>query len=72
MLSYSLSKGVFAGIDLSGGMLQPDKEALARAYGSGVTARGVVTGTARVSAPPESAPFMAALRGKVGTTSERR
>src|SRR5438105_6516746 len=34
MLSYSRSHGVFAGIDLSGGVLRPDKEALVRAYGN--------------------------------------
>src|SRR5262252_7273325 len=42
MLSYSRAQGVFAGIDLSGGVLHADKEADVRAYGSGVTARDVV------------------------------
>lgn len=72
MLAYSRSHGVFAGIDLSGGVLKPDKEADARAYGSAVTARDVVMGPTRIAAPPESAPFLAALRGQVGTTTERR
>src|SRR5580658_3942302 len=42
MLAYSRTQGLFAGIDLSGGVLRPDKEGDARAYGSDVTARGIV------------------------------
>jgi SH3 domain-containing YSC84-like protein 1 len=41
ILSYSRSSGLFAGIDLSGGVLRQDKEADGRAYGPGVSARGV-------------------------------
>src|SRR5947207_784947 len=33
MLAYSRSRGAFAGIDLSGGALKPDKNALEHAYG---------------------------------------
>src|SRR5262249_39981774 len=33
MLSYSRSQGVFAGIDLSGGVLRPDTDATKNAYG---------------------------------------
>ena len=42
MLSYSHTEGLFAGIDLSGGVLHPDKDADARAYGPNVTASDVV------------------------------
>ena len=42
MLSYSRSQGVFVGIDLSGGVLHPDKDAGGRAYGKGITARPVI------------------------------
>ena len=45
MLAYSRSQGLFAGIDLSGGVLQPDTQADARAYGPQVTARDIVEGT---------------------------
>jgi lipid-binding SYLF domain-containing protein len=48
MLSYSRSQGVFAGIDLSGGVLQPDTEADARAYGPRVTAADIAGGGAIV------------------------
>jgi lipid-binding SYLF domain-containing protein len=72
MLAYSRSQGVFAGIDLSGGMLKPDKEADARAYGPNVSARSVVMGPEHVAAPPEAAPFLAALRHDAGAGSARR
>lgn len=73
MLSYSRSKGLFAGIDLSGGSLRPDTDDNTRAYGAGVTARDVATGTARVTVAPEARAFIEALgRGDVrGTTGAR-
>jgi lipid-binding SYLF domain-containing protein len=72
MLSYSRSKGLFAGIDLSGGTLKPDKDANARAYGAGVAARDVALGTARVAMPPEAKAFTEALgRDERGTTGAR-
>jgi len=72
MLSYSRSQGVFAGIDLSGGTLHPDKEALARAYGPSVNARDVVTGTAHVAALEQATPFLRALRQETRATSGRK
>ena len=69
MLSYSRSKGLFAGIDLSGGSLRPDKDANARAYGAGVAPRDVALGTARVTMTPEGKAFVEALGRDVrGTT----
>jgi lipid-binding SYLF domain-containing protein len=62
MLSYSRSQGVFAGIDISGGMLSPDKNALERAYGQHVTAQGVIAGTSRVTSPTEAKAFLQELR----------
>jgi lipid-binding SYLF domain-containing protein len=70
MLSYSRSHGVFAGIDLSGGVLHADKEADARAYGPSVSARDVAMGTASVKAPADATPFLNGLRhGDVRATS---
>lgn len=67
ILSYSRSQGLFAGIDLSGGTLKPDKDANARAYGSNVEARDVALGTARTAAlEPAAAPFLGALRQSGG------
>jgi lipid-binding SYLF domain-containing protein len=72
MLSYSRSQGLFAGIDLSGGVLRPAQEALARAYGSEVTASEVVSGTKRVPALADARPFLSALRREVAATSGRK
>jgi lipid-binding SYLF domain-containing protein len=65
MLAYSRAQGVFAGIDLSGGVLRPDKEADARVYGDKVNAADVISGR-HVAAPPEAAPFMTALVDAAG------
>lgn len=43
MLSYSRSRGVFAGISLQGSTLRPDNDANARLYGKGETAEGIIT-----------------------------
>ncbi len=45
MLSYSRSKGLFAGIDLSGGTLRPDTDANLAMYGMNVSARNIALGT---------------------------
>ena len=72
MLSYSRSKGIFAGIDLSGGSLKPDKDANARAYGANIKARDVALGTAQVKVTPELQAFAEALgRDTRGTTGVR-
>jgi len=60
MLSYSRAQGLFAGIDLSGGVLHADKQADTRAYGE-VHARQVIDGSANVKAPVEARPFLDAL-----------
>lgn len=65
VLSYSRSKGLFAGIDVSGGVLRPDKESNEHAYGTGTTAKVVVTsGTAT---PARMQTFVTAL----GSSSTR-
>lgn len=61
ILSYSRAQGLFAGINLSGGVLHADKDADTRAYGSGVHARQVVEGTANVTPPAESRVFLDSL-----------
>jgi len=69
MLAYSRAQGLFAGIDLSGGVLRPDNEALARAYGSKVSARDIVMGDAKVTAPSEARAFTNALARDVRATT---
>jgi lipid-binding SYLF domain-containing protein len=49
-LSYSRSRGLFAGVSLSGSSLRPDNDASAEVYGRPITARGIVTG------PPTTVP----------------
>jgi len=73
MLAYSRAKGLFAGVSLSGGTLRPDKSSNEAAYGATVTAREIVTGTARVTTPVEAGTFLAALhRGDVSATTGQK
>jgi lipid-binding SYLF domain-containing protein len=50
MLSYSRSRGVFAGVSLEGTTLRPDGDANARLYGEGVSAATIVE-ESKVEAP---------------------
>ena len=61
ILSYSRSKGLFAGIDLSGGVLRPDEDSNTNAYGAGAMPSTILA-TREMSAPPEAASFLAALK----------
>ena len=70
ILSYSHSRGVFAGIDISGGVLRPDKDANADVYGAEAKPDTIVFGTAKV--PSEASAFVKALgTGAVGTSGVR-
>lgn len=51
ILSYSRSRGLFAGISLEGSTLRPDDDASADVYGRKITAREIVMGT-NVAVPP--------------------
>ena len=62
ILSYSRAQGLFAGINLSGGVLRPDGDDNEEAYGRKVTASTVLTGS--TAAPAATAPFMKALQRK--------
>lgn len=72
MLSYSRAQGVFAGIDLSGGVLRPDEDAMEHAYGPDVTAHDIVMGTHEVARLEAADPFLTALRRDVRATTGRR
>jgi lipid-binding SYLF domain-containing protein len=69
MLAYSRSKGIFAGIDLSGGALKPDEDANQRAYGPGVNPSDVALGRQNVVLPPEAQAFVRALNRENAATS---
>jgi lipid-binding SYLF domain-containing protein len=72
ILAYSRARGLFGGIDLSGGVMKPDKDANAEAYGGGVSARDILFGS-KVKVPPEARAFVASLRRSnvAATTGER-
>ena len=72
MLSYSRAKGLFAGIDLSGGSLNPDDSKNERAYGPNASAREIVLGTTPVKVSAEAQAFIHALgKDTRGTTGKR-
>lgn len=60
ILSYSHAQGIFAGIDLSGGVLRPDEDANKNVYGAGSTPRGILDSRGQ-SAPVEASAFLTAL-----------
>ena len=63
ILAYSRARGLFAGINLSGGALQPDKDANADAYGAATPHEVVLNGK---GTPPAAA---AAFLRTLGTTA---
>jgi len=63
ILAYSRARGLFAGINLSGGALQPDKDANADAYGAATPHEVVLNGKA--TAPAAASDFLRTL----GTTT---
>jgi lipid-binding SYLF domain-containing protein len=69
MLAYSRSRGLFAGIDLSGGAVHPDVEATRRAYGPSARSRDIVHGTEHVTELPAARSFVAALESNVRATT---
>jgi lipid-binding SYLF domain-containing protein len=60
ILSYSRAEGLFAGVDLSGGVLRPDDDANAHAYARDTKPRTIVA-SRQLSAPIEAAAFLNAL-----------
>jgi lipid-binding SYLF domain-containing protein len=60
ILSYSRTQGLFAGIDISGGVMQRDKDDDMDMYGPNVSTRDVLLG-GTVRPPAVTMPFMRAL-----------
>lgn len=60
ILSYSRSRGVFAGVALEGGTLREDDDANKDLYGKVMANRTILTGG--VPAPASAAPFLAAIK----------
>jgi SH3 domain-containing YSC84-like protein 1 len=59
ILSYSRARGVFAGIDISGGVLSPDKDANTDVYGANADPKEIVFGS--VPPPAEAGPLLKEL-----------
>jgi lipid-binding SYLF domain-containing protein len=60
ILSYSRSQGLFAGVDLTGGVLKPDSDSNEDTYGSGIHTADIVA-KRTVKVPPQADAFMRAL-----------
>ena len=70
ILSYSRTRGLFAGVSLEGASLRPDNDASEQVYGRRITAQAIVTGK-RLSVPASGRRFVAALeRGAPRNESE--
>ena len=61
ILAYSRTQGLFAGVNLSGGVVKPDEDDNVDLYGPNTSAATVVNGTS-VAAPAMTQPFMDALQ----------
>jgi len=62
ILSYSRSRGLFAGISLEGSTLRSDNDGNARLYGKGITAKDIVINS--VVRPPASASLLLSTLNK--------
>jgi SH3 domain-containing YSC84-like protein 1 len=61
MLSYSRSRGVFAGISLEGSTLRPDNDANRNVYGKDATASAIIA-ESKFEAPPEGRKLVSRLQ----------
>jgi lipid-binding SYLF domain-containing protein len=68
ILSYSRSRGLFAGISLEGSTLRPDNDGNERLYGKGTTAKDIVISSA--IRPPASAKLLLATLNKKSPGNE--
>ena len=71
ILAYSRSEGAFAGIDVSGGVLHPDKTANRGAYGASVGVRDVLFG-GKVAVPPPARALVRTLADETRATTGRK
>jgi lipid-binding SYLF domain-containing protein len=60
MLTYSRSKGLFAGIDLGGSVIEKDKDSTEAFYNKDLSDRAILDG--EVPIPPAARPFVAEVR----------
>lgn len=70
ILSYSRSKGLFAGLELKGVVIKPDKDDMRAVYGEGVTAKEILKEN-KVQAPVAVRAFPLALGGFSSRVAEK-
>jgi len=70
ILAYSRAKGAFAGINLSGGVIRPDKDANTGAYGT-TPVRDVLFEN-KTPAPAAAEAFIRTLKGETAATTGRK
>jgi lipid-binding SYLF domain-containing protein len=71
ILSYSRAQGLFAGIDVSGGVLKPDTDANRDLYGKDVSAHDVVMGNT-TKPPAATQAFLNAVRREAVATTGKK
>src|SRR3954466_14686044 len=62
ILSYSRSRGLFAGVSLEGTSLRPDDDANKDVYGRKLTARSIITGSNPIAVPESARHFVDVLQ----------
>jgi lipid-binding SYLF domain-containing protein len=62
---------LFAGINLSGGVLRPDTKADEAFYGRSVSPRDLLAGKGGLATPSAARPFVAALSGAPASAAKR-
>src|SRR5678810_831756 len=60
LLTYSRSKGAFAGLTLEGAVVEPDQDSTIAIYGKDKNFRDILMGS--VATPPSAAPFLTAVK----------
>jgi lipid-binding SYLF domain-containing protein len=71
MLSYSRSRGLFAGISLEGSTLRPDGSATEKLYGRKLSAKEILR-EGKVGTPASAALLVATLNGATGARVARK
>lgn len=69
ILSYSRAQGLFAGIDLTGGVLKPDTSENKEFYGRSYTAREILRDR-KVTPPASAEQFLSALRSTMPSRTQ--
>jgi lipid-binding SYLF domain-containing protein len=71
MLSYSRSRGLFAGISLEGSTLRPDGSATEKLYGRKLSAKQILR-EGKVGIPASAALLVSTLNGATGARVARK